>query len=347
MLLEVGPLTARPGQKVRDSVLAEPGVAIPVALVNGTRPGPRTVITAGVHGGEFTGVEAATLLAAELDPAEVRGQLVICPVANPAAVYQGRLGVSPVDGVNLNRVFPGDPDGKPTERLAAWLFANLVSGADAYIDLHSGGIDEQLRDFVGCRISGDAAVDARALELARSAGIPDVILGADAEGGNSHAAAARRGIPAILIEKGQLGERDLAAARCLADALRDRLLPAVWQRGSSPRDPGEVREWVWAGAAEAPVSGLWYPAFNVGDEVERGQPLGRIVDPADGAATGIPAPATGRLFYGMRGLTVGVGAELAAIAAPRRLGAAAQNLASAEADEHRSFAPHEKPGATR
>ncbi len=318
MLLEVGPLTARPGQKVRDSVLAEPGVAIPVALVNGTRPGPRTVITAGVHGGEFTGVEAATLLAAELDPAEVRGQLVICPVANPAAVYQGRLGVSPVDGVNLNRVFPGDPDGKPTERLAAWLFANLVSGADAYIDLHSGGIDEKLRDFVGCRISGDAAVDARALELARSAGIPDVILGADAEGGNSHAAAARRGIPAILIEKGQLGERDL-----------------------------EVREWVWAGAAEAPVSGLWYPAFNVGDEVERGQPLGRIVDPADGAATGIPAPATGRLFYGMRGLTVGVGAELAAIAAPRRLGAAAQNLASAEADEHRSFAPHEKPGATR
>ncbi|WP_217211838.1 succinylglutamate desuccinylase/aspartoacylase family protein, partial [Streptomyces sp. AC550_RSS872] len=70
-----------------------------------------------------------------------------------------RLNISPVDGVNLNRVFPGDPAGGPTERLAAWLFANLVDGADVYIDLHCGGIDQVLRDFVGYRLTGDADLD--------------------------------------------------------------------------------------------------------------------------------------------------------------------------------------------
>ncbi|WP_264937282.1 succinylglutamate desuccinylase/aspartoacylase family protein, partial [Streptomyces sp. A012304] len=76
-------------------------------------------------------------------------------MANPPAVYGGRLNISPLDGVNINRVFPGDKDGGPTERMAAWLFENLIDGADAYIDLHSGGIDQHLLDFVGYRLTGD------------------------------------------------------------------------------------------------------------------------------------------------------------------------------------------------
>src|SRR2546423_530756 len=86
----VGSLTAEVGSKVRGRVcvdLGTPTVDIPVALVNGERPGPRVVITAGVHGGEFTGVDAATTLAEQLIPQEIRGQVVICPVANPPAVF--------------------------------------------------------------------------------------------------------------------------------------------------------------------------------------------------------------------------------------------------------------------
>ncbi|MGW2331399.1 M14 family metallopeptidase [Streptomyces sp. NPDC001700] len=320
MTLTVGPLTADTGRKTRGTLPVDLGpvtVDLPVTLVNGVRPGPRVVLTGGVHGGEFAGVDAATRLAALLTPEEVCGQVVLCPVANPPAVYQGRLGVSPLDGVNINRVFPGDPDGGPTERLADWLFTQLLPGADAYADLHSGGIDETLTDFVGYRLTGDAALDAAARGMARAVGYPDVILGTDATGGNSHAAAARRGIPAILIETGQLGDRDPDTVRTLLDGLF-RLLRHLGTLDPLPDDTTSpaTREWVWAASVTSPATGLWYPETGRGGDVAEGQILGRLVDPADGREHKVTAPATGRLFYGMHGLTVATGAELAALATP-------------------------------
>ncbi|MFJ8540265.1 succinylglutamate desuccinylase/aspartoacylase family protein [Streptomyces sp. NPDC093591] len=109
MTLTIGPLRAAPGQKTRGFLPADLGTTtaeVPLNLVNGSRPGPRVVITGGVHGGEFIGVDAATRLAGLLEPDDIAGQLVICPVANPPAVYGGRLNISPLDGVNINRVSP-------------------------------------------------------------------------------------------------------------------------------------------------------------------------------------------------------------------------------------------------
>ncbi|WP_234353018.1 succinylglutamate desuccinylase/aspartoacylase family protein [Streptomyces sp. NRRL B-1140] len=320
--IHVGPLQALPGTKARGTVQADLGALttdIPVTLVNGTRPGPRVVITAGVHGGEFTPIEAAVRLADLLEPGEVSGQVIVCPVANPPAVYQGRLNVSPVDGVNLNRVFPGDPAGGPTERLAAWLFTHLVDAADVYIDLHCGGIDQVLRDFVGYRLTGDPDLDKATAELAGSFGIQDVILGLTPEGGNSHAAAARRNISAVLVEVGELGRRDEATALRRVDGL----LKALRHLGVLDPDgsvPAPVRQWVWSAGVTAEVTGLWYPEFSfdadVIGEVTEGDLLGRIVDPVDGTEHTVHAPADGRIVYGMHGLTVAVGTELAALAIP-------------------------------
>ncbi|GLP69073.1 hypothetical protein TUSST3_56960 [Streptomyces sp. TUS-ST3] len=320
--LHVGTLRAEPGVKTRGTVRADLGtltVDIPVTLVNGTRPGPRVVVTAGVHGGEFTPVDAAARLSALLEPGEVSGQVIICPVANPPAVYQGRLNVSPLDGVNINRVFPGDPSGGPTERLAAWLFAHLVDGADVYADLHCGGIDQVLRDFVGYRLTGDPDLDKATAELAASFGIEDVILGLKPDGGNSHAAAARRGICAVLVEVGALGQRDAATTRRRVEGLCRALrhLGVLDPDGSAP---APIREWVWSAGVTAEATGLWYPEFSLdGDvigEVTEGDVLGRIVDPADGREHTVHAPADGRIFYAMHGLTVAPGAELAALAVP-------------------------------
>ncbi|MFD4557746.1 succinylglutamate desuccinylase/aspartoacylase family protein [Streptomyces sp. NPDC058469] len=319
--LSVGTLRATPGAKTRGTVPADLGtltVDLPLTLVNGAHSGPRVLITAGVHGGEFTGIDAATRLASLLEPGQVHGQVIVCPVANPPAVYQGRLGVSPLDGVNINRVFPGDPDGGPTERLAAWLFAHLLDGADAYVDLHAGGIDEVLRNFVGYRLTGDAQHDLRTAELARSLGIEDVILGLDATGGNSHAAAARAGVPAILVETGQLGERDADTAARLVDSMCALLRGlGVIEPEDTADEPAAVREWVWAAGVTAEQTGLWYPEFTAGDDVTEGQVIGHVIDPADGQEHKVHTPAGGRVFYGMHGLTVAPGTELAAIAVPR------------------------------
>ncbi|MEU6252591.1 succinylglutamate desuccinylase/aspartoacylase family protein [Streptomyces sp. NPDC047043] len=318
-LLAVGALHAAPGTKTRGTVPADLGavtVDIPLTLVNGAHPGPRVLITAGVHGGEFTGIDAATRLAALLEPAELHGQLIVCPVANPPAVYQGRLGVSPLDGVNINRVFPGDPEGGPTERLAAWLFARLLDGADAFVDLHAGGIDEVLRNFASYRLSGDARLDAKSSDLALSLGVEDVVVGLNADGGNSHAAAVRAGVPSVLVETGQLGERDADSARHLVDRLY-RLLRRLGVLAPKDEADAPVREWVWVAGVTSEATGLWYPEFTAGDDVTQGQVIGRVIDPADGREHKVHTPAGGRVFYGMHGLTVAPGTELAAIAAPR------------------------------
>lgn len=343
--LSVGSLHAEPGAKARGTVRADLGTLtpdIPLILVNGTRPGPRVVITAGVHGGEFTPIDATVRLAGLLEPDEVRGQVIICPVANPNAVYQGRLNVSPVDGVNINRVFPGAPDGGPTERLAAWLFANLVDGADVYIDLHCGAIDQVLRDFVGYRITGDPDLDKATAALAGSFGIEDVILGLKPDGGNSHAAAARRGISAVLVEVGERGQRDEPTARRRVDGL----CQALRHLGVLDTDdsaPAPIREWVWSAGVTAEATGLWYPEFSLDadiiGEVAEGDLLGRIVDPADGREHTVHAPADGRIIYAMHGLTVRPGTELAALAIPwdpdkgvRTLSTPGIGLGSDEAD---------------
>ncbi|WP_037682367.1 succinylglutamate desuccinylase/aspartoacylase family protein [Streptomyces griseus] len=321
MTLTIGSLRAERGQKTRGSLPADLGtttVEVPLILVNGSRPGPRVVITSGVHGGEFIGVDATTRLAGALEPDEVAGQVVICPVANPPAVYGGRLNISPLDGVNINRVFPGDKDGGPTDRMAAWLFEHLIDGADAYVDLHSGGIDQHLLDFVGYRLTSDAELDAKNKAMAHAVGYERVIYGTSAADGNSHAAANRQGVPAILVETGQLGDRAPATVRRLLDALYRLLHHLGVIEASQHVKPPTVppREWIWTGEVESPVAGLWYPDAVTGDEVTEGQGIGRVIDPVDGAEHKVAAVSTGTIIYSMNGLSVRPGTHLAAIAAP-------------------------------
>ena len=217
----------------------------------------------------------------------------------PPGRLPGSLNASPLDGVNINRIFPGDPDGGPTERLAAWLFAHLLPGADAYADLHSGGIDETLSDFVGYRLTGDAALDATARGMAHAVGYPDVILGTDATGGNSHAAAARQGVPAILIETGQLGDRDPATVQTLLDGLF-RLLRHLGTLDPLPDDTGHrvpPSGGVGVGRVrELPGHRAVVPGGRPRREVSEGESLGRLVDPADGREHKVTAPATGHVI---------------------------------------------------
>jgi predicted deacylase len=322
MTLTIGPLRAEPGQKTSGTLTADLGTTtaeVPLILVNGSRPGPTVVITGGVHGGEFIGIDAAARLARMLEPDALSGRLVICPVANPPAVYGGRLNISPLDGVNINRVFPGDTGGGPTERMAAWLFEYVINGADAYVDLHSGGIDQHLVDFVGYRVTSDTELTTKNKAMAHAVGYERVMPRPLPDGGNSHAAANRQGIPAILIETGQLGDRDPATVRRLLDALYRLLHHLGVIEAPLHLAPVTVqpREWVWTGEVVSPAAGLWYPDAIAGDEVIEGQTIGRVIDPADGAEHKIAATANGKIIYGMNGLTVRPGTLLAEIAIPR------------------------------
>jgi predicted deacylase len=130
--------------------------------VRGGADGPRLGVIAGIHGDEPLGIEIVRRLLAELEDETFRGELIALPVANPYA-FSTLTRNTPVDAANLNRVFPGNPDGTLTEQVAHVVCAELLGSCDTLIDVHSGGNlatvdyvyltgDEELAKVFGCEL---------------------------------------------------------------------------------------------------------------------------------------------------------------------------------------------------
>jgi N-alpha-acetyl-L-2,4-diaminobutyrate deacetylase len=120
-------------------------VMIPLTVVAGGK-GPTVLILGGNHGDEYQGQIAAMNLARELTPEQVTGRVILIPSLNfPAARAATRL--SPLDGMNLNRAFPGEPEGPVTSQIAHFLRTRLFPMSDVVIDIHSGG---RSMEFVPC-----------------------------------------------------------------------------------------------------------------------------------------------------------------------------------------------------
>src|SRR5262249_39572445 len=113
--IAVGTASAASGQKAT-GVLAvpagsDPALAIPVAVVTGTKPGPVLALVAGAHGTEYASIVAVEKLIERLDPAEVSGTVILVPLLNTPSFEQKVPHVNPVDGKNMNRFYPGKADG--------------------------------------------------------------------------------------------------------------------------------------------------------------------------------------------------------------------------------------------
>lgn len=120
-------------------------VMIPITVVADGR-GPSVLVLGGNHGDEYQGQIAAMKLARELTPEMITGRIIIIPSLNfPAARASARL--SPIDGMNLNRAFPGHPEGSVTSQIAHYLTTVLFPMSDVVIDIHSGG---RSMEFVPC-----------------------------------------------------------------------------------------------------------------------------------------------------------------------------------------------------
>lgn len=121
----------------------------PLAIIRGSQPGSTVVITAGIHAAEYPGIKAALELSYDLDFSTITGTVIIVAMANAAGFWRRSNSMVPGSYTstgtdqNLNRIFPGNAQGSPDERLAAALFA-LIETADYYIDLHSGDSYESL-----------------------------------------------------------------------------------------------------------------------------------------------------------------------------------------------------------
>jgi len=224
--------------KTQRHMIKLPGAALardeprPVITVTGAKRGRVLFVNAGVHGGEYPAIEVVIRLSKTLDPKKIAGTVVLMPVMNLPAFRSRTPFVCPIDNVNPNRVFPGDPNGSYSEQMTHALINEFVVHADAYVDLHGGDIPEALVPFVICRSEAgltnakarDVAVRSKQMALAFE--LPYVLTvskpvqpakghPAGAGGLSSYAAAAEKGIPSILAEAGGVGQLQAEAVATL------------------------------------------------------------------------------------------------------------------------------------
>ncbi|MFL6569992.1 MAG: succinylglutamate desuccinylase/aspartoacylase family protein [Chthoniobacterales bacterium] len=271
----------------------------PVITVTGAKPGPTLFINAGVHGGEYPAIEAVIRLGKTLDPAAIAGTVILLPVLNLPAFRTRTPFVCPVDNVNPNRVFPGDPNGSYSEQMTHALVNEFVAHADAWLDLHGGDIPEALVPFSICR-GGNDEVDLRSKELALAFGLPYVLAVNNpvqpAKGSSSYVAGVERGVPSVLAEAGGVGQLQDDAVQTLVDGVHRVMahLHMTNQFLSPARGPTVLTSFDWLYAGHA---GMFYSRIAAGDLVEKGQEVGTIGDLFGEQLETVVAPATGRVLF--------------------------------------------------
>jgi len=141
--------------------------------------GPVAVIIGANHGDEYEGVSITSGLYQDLDVDDVNGQVIFLPAANAPAFYAGRR-TSPLDWTgegNLNRLFPGNQYGSPTEMIAWYITSEIVPRGDVFFDLHSAGKSIDHYPSVKIRLMGDAKKDALQMRFVELFGTPIGIIG--------------------------------------------------------------------------------------------------------------------------------------------------------------------------
>ena len=260
---------------------------VPIACVkNGA--GPTVLLSSGVHGDEYEGQVTLSKLIRDLDADEVSGRVIVLPMANYPAAKAG-LRTSPIDELNLNRVFPGDADGTPTQALAHYIDGVLMPMADYFLDLHSGGSSLMYLPtaILGGAQMSDEVRDEK-LELGRVFGAPYNFLFPSGQGGNATtaASAADHGVISIGTEMGGTGTVTPECLRICEGGVRRVLRHlGVWHGAVGPDEAPAVESRVltapsWEYFTYAPEDGLFEPRAELGDEVEAGQLAGFMHEPA-------------------------------------------------------------------
>jgi len=301
----IGELRAKPGETVsgylpvpeKDGV----GTRIPVTVIHGARPGKVLALVAGLHPVEYPPILALYRLKVSLDPKDLAGTVIMVHIANVPGFQRRSIYYVPADGKNLNRVFPGDPQGTLSQRMAAVITEQVVKRSDALLDMHCGDGNEALIPYTYWMISGDKAFDESTRRLALAFGIPHIIIdetrGKDLANskylGNT---AILMGKPAITTEAGNLGRTD---EESVSRNVRG-VLSVLRFYGMIPGAPAPATDPVWIDKYEVVNSkwdGLFEPRLEMGYYVKAGQVVGTVTDYLGNVKEEVRAPFTGILLY--------------------------------------------------
>ena len=258
-------------------------IPVPIACIGNGR-GPTALVTAGNHGDEHEGRIIARRLIRELDPERVHGRLIVMPALNlPAVLADTR--VSPIDGGNMNRAYPGDAGGTPTFAIAHYVETVLMPMCDAALDLHSGGKASQYLPCAYLVAGGDRDLMAAKIAAVKVFGAPVTAVVSDTADSRSLSGAAdRHGVVNFSTELGGAGTVGLEALEVGETGTRRWLVhTGILEPEHAPPAPPSTRFLRTRDRRDfvvAPMDGLFEPRVGLGDVVKAGDVAG-IVHPVD------------------------------------------------------------------
>lgn len=277
------------------------GTQIPVTTIQGSRPGPVLALIAGNHGYEYPPILALQKIAGLVDDATLAGTVILVHVANMPSFLGRTVYFSPIDGKNLNRVYPGRQDGTVSDRIAYAITTEIIEKADCVLDLHCGDGNEWLRPYVYQTITGHAEIDGMIGGLALAFGIDHILLdhGRPTDPARSlycSTTAITRGKPAITVECGYLGTSDPQAVNQIIAGIQGVMLH-LKMTATGPQslsrpiylDPSEV--------IMSPATGILYAHVERDQTVAKGAVLAHVTDFFGKMIAEVVSPIDGLVLY--------------------------------------------------
>lgn len=299
-------------------------LSLPVFSLN-KGEGPRLLVTGGNHGNELEGPLVARRLIEWLPEAQTCGRIIVVPVLNPLAVEAWSRN-TPLDGLNLNRVFPGRVDGSVTERIADAVSRVLLPMADIVFDLHSG----PRWDFLPAATThpiADPDLRATTIRMAEAFKLPlTLVWEYNDTAGMFDILAQNQGKVFVCAEfgGGTVGADNLAIYEA---GVRNALIALGLVEGKAEyptfrqQKSGQTLETHPSDELKSPAPGIFEPRCSVLDEVKQGDLVGILhpMDSLSGESIDIRAPRTS-LVIGIRsGAHVDADEGVVIVARPLRM----------------------------
>lgn len=285
-IFTVGTASAARGQKVTGWIEVPPGtdgeLRIPVAVINGAKPGPVLALVAGSHGTEYASIIALEKLIPIVNPAEISGTVIIVPLINISSFEQKIVHLNPVDEKNMNRFYPGKIDGTQTERASYLITKQVVEQCDHLIDLHGGDLDESLRPYSYWTKTGNEKQDQISREMVLAFGLDLIVISTDRPKDPQASrylenTATTRGKPSITVEAGHAGTVETDDVNALINGCLSVMRYLKMMSGTAI--PVEHPVWIERIATVASEqTGIFYPVVKRGAFVQQGQKLGYVSD---------------------------------------------------------------------
>jgi predicted deacylase len=256
-------------------------LSMPLIVLHGVEEGPTMWVSAALHGDEVGGVEIIHRVLATLDPKQMKGTLLACPVVNVPGFASGDR-YFPYRS-DLNRSFPGSTRGSLTSRFAHELMTEVVTRCDVGIDLHTGS--DHRSNCPQIRADLD---DPETCELAQIFGAP-LALHSRVRDGSLREAAVRKGAKVLLFEGGQawrfeehpisVGSAGVLNVMAHLEMIKDR-----------PSSTAEVRMLRSSRWSRAPRSGVCRVLVDLGEQVSAGHPIAVVADAYGSTERTVRAP---------------------------------------------------------